>query len=188
MMLVPALPSQPSFIQTLFICSPSWVKYTDASHFCTTARFLMSRWKTFLSPVSGCWHAGHSSSLQLPVVTLCTDSICAFNLECNNVQKWKVELKEEPSLTYQENDSSVGTAFWKSEEILIQIVDIWINNGSFFHLNLITTLGQGYAEYEAVYGDTGHQVEYTLVRTTDASYYKSISGQSGVMLMSLKVS
>lgn len=29
-------PARP-FILALFICSPSWVKYTDASHFCTTA-------------------------------------------------------------------------------------------------------------------------------------------------------
>lgn len=135
--------------------------------------FLMSRWKTFLSPLSGCWHAGHSSSLQLLVVTLCMDSICAFNLEYNNVQKWKVKEAELRNTTVL----SVLQCR-KSEKDLMWIVSRWINNVSFCRsgLWLIGRLLLGHKTRGRI--DSGWD--------TVSSYYKYISWQSGVTIMNIK--
>lgn len=115
-------------------------------------RFLMWRWKTFLSPPSGCWHAGHSSSLQLPVVTLCMDSICAFNLECNNVQKWKVKEEEE-----LRNTTAMPQIRGNSNMNSVQV-----NQQCRFYLCSVTTAGQGYGWSGAFCGDTRHKVEHIL--------------------------
>lgn len=51
------------------------------------AFFFISRWKTFLSPMSGCQRAGCSSSSRLPVMALCIAWIEAFSFSAEQWDK-----------------------------------------------------------------------------------------------------
>lgn len=68
-------------LSALFIYSPSMgaVHIPNLLLYCSAQElFLISRWKTFLSPMSGCQRAGCSSSSRLPMMALSRAWIEAF--------------------------------------------------------------------------------------------------------------
>lgn len=112
-MLVPALLSQPSFILALFISSPSWVKHTDASHYCTAALtrgfWCRDEKHSFLQWVDvGMQAILPSRNSQWWLCTRVPSVLSIWNL-----QKWKLEFKE-LSCTYQERKIYVNTAYQKT--------------------------------------------------------------------------
>ncbi len=87
-------------LSALFICSPSMgavhipnlLLYSSALEL-----YLILRWKTFLSPMSGCQRAGCSSSSRLPVTALCIAWIEAFYFSAEQCDEraWNCSLFSE---------------------------------------------------------------------------------------------
>lgn len=80
-------------LSALFIYSPSMgaVHIPNLLLYCSAQElFLISRWKTFLSPMSGCQRAGCSSSSRLPMMALSRAWIEAFIFQLNNVMNVNV--------------------------------------------------------------------------------------------------